>query len=444
MRLGVVAVVCVLASCEAAEGIEIVVATADVPGVAEVRLYVGTNAASPARLAPATFTPADDLRGQAWTLDDPSFAHVRTVAAGDPATFSFMSAPDVTTITAIAVGFDASGPIATAAMFEVPFPAGRVARWQLALEPAKPATSQATTREVQVWGPNPGDRTCVQAVLRDDRLGSGLRRAFIVDADDQDCDSYKPGKLGECDDTWHGATTGPSLDRLSCLESVDLMSMTNAIDGCVFGGPRCTDGDPDPGAAGCSHETLYCAPRALCTVCASPDDPVGNFACALKLSTYTNMAAPVMYARCPLRYEPTGRLCTQRLTIVPASGAAPAVACPSAVMFHGSAPGDTWTATPTIGGIQFQFGVRTDMGGCHVELQAQGNPAIVAANAFPFVGLVAAQLVTGRGAVVPMKFDAEPVAACDVVTVDAACNVLAYDTNETAEECAADPWQPLP
>jgi hypothetical protein len=260
--------------CFSDHGVAIEVDVGDT-GATSVELYIGKDAcdtkANTAGIDCTTIAPPPaggvPLRGQIWFRDDlaPYTADVK----GHKATLQLKADTATTLPIVIAVGFvpgdQGQRAVGTATLLALEIPTGsaRVVTTTLvganAVVPSTTETTNLTEDRVMVWHKQAPASSCV--VVEHWTRGEPVKRAFVVPAEDPDCDDVSH----ECNAAaYHGSSAaGDSSSRADCVVS--------AASRCVLGSRGCTD-DAGPKQGVCAAQPFQvCVPGAFCSACTTLD-----------------------------------------------------------------------------------------------------------------------------------------------------------------------------
>ena len=268
---GALPIAVLLAACEPS-GLTLEVTTTN-PSVRSVEVLVGMDCDGdcPRGVAPPALAPRSVDR--IFVVDDtaPWDALVENGVAG------FRLAADSATEVdlLLAIGLDAQDqPIEIAYAYDVEVPVTRGDHVRVRLEPAAPVAVSLTdppppegTESLAIWREPTAKRACVLAEHWSNHPEP--TRDLIVPADDPDCDEVR--LVNECAPWTHLAVNTPStIDGANCTLFGTLPS---GQDLCVFGGTPCNEVTPSGIPACEALDTLYCAPKALCSACLGPWTP---------------------------------------------------------------------------------------------------------------------------------------------------------------------------
>jgi len=439
VRSGLLAVVIAgLTACSSATGLQFEIDASGDPTASQLVVYIGKGDGQPASIAAELRSPSDAHQGRFWPFGlEPQIFDL--TASDRTVTLSFAPGDESPKVTVVVVGLtgDVATSVATQTVAHVRTDVVEV--WTLKLEPTEVDVEITSGRAVQRWGEEPEQHTCVQAVDRAARAPEP-QNIFIGTAGDRDCDGrlevLKDGARNpdECDDDWHDAVFKPSIDTLSCMEEhTDPALMA---EGCMFGARECADGNGGTNTD-CGHSLPFCAHAALCRVC-SGTKPEDRFKCALELDPREH-AQEVQFIRCPIQVDiaqTPPRACEQTLKAGPETvwGGYGSV-CQGVPLYHSPDPATAWSSMVQIGGLSLGMSLVSTTG-CAIQIVPTQIPGqAIDPSAFPEHGLVAVELRSGRGAVVPILFAYEPVMGCTIVDRACTTSLTVPPAGETIQKC---------
>lgn len=418
----------VLAACDDA-GVKLVVDTTGDPEIAEIRLYLGLGGGKDVPLAPEGFEPTSPARDGRLFVQDVDGV-VDRVTVTDPGRYAFVYRADPGTgpLTAIAVGFDVQGqPRSQAAAFDITVPTDSVAVWTLALAPATAARPSATGRQIQVWGAQAGEQTCVHAV----DPAASHRIAYIVASErDQDCDGFAKDDPLECDDLFYRAhpvaSAGPT-----CLTTTTVSPPNqNPVPVCTLGISGCVDGSTQ-GRDVCRTDKRYCITDETCMDCTDIDCVVSQWE-----SAATVYDCPVLVKRDTV----TGKLqpCRQPLTI---PSIHPQLACPAPAPRFRSSDSPGWFSIVNAMGLQLSF---TTQPTCTTTIAADLAPGAADLDGAPqrFGGLLDVTASTQNHLVLPVSFHLVEGMCTGEPALCAPSTVMVGSTQATCVDPAIPPVMP--
>jgi hypothetical protein len=431
-------VLALLSACDTS-GIEIVVLPPGEGAAApdRIRLFIGNADEMQGAIAPESFAVGEERDGYVWTRDPTNVGDIVPGAGGESVSFGFVAQSDHTEFGAvIAVGYTGDAATSAGSLFHVRTGVGNVQVYELTLYPAvDPRKTENRTEQLQleIWGPEPGDETCVHLFnMRPDRdLVDPHDSAFIVSANDRDCDGYADddGAL-ECVADVHDATEPAEAGDLSCVTPISSSNPT----WCVLGGPLCVDGAArDPG--GCTA-SRFCGPTSMCTRCRS-----------------LSGAAEQDCVRDPFMYNVTGDQMFGIACHVPtrqdsATGTGPTTFCDAPISLVGPVAQmliNTTCDNATIGSAgqpprdrleidQMKFRVDVTPT-CGFTLTPSGE---LPANFAKASGLVTVDLGTGRSVALPIVILPDPPTP-DCATTDGECRFTGDPLDRPSQQCLTAP-----
>ena len=307
----------------------------------------------------------------------------------------------------------AGRPTSAVAIYDVAIPTDHIATYQIGLNPASPASpASRDLNQIELWGANPGDDTCVHLIdHRSDHDDPRYPISFISPSNDADCDGFPANDKSECDDHQFKGSTTPSSSTLSCIEdSTTLDAGGGLVATCVAGGLSCVDGRPDQ-RVDCSIARPYCAPQPLCARCAGPEPQKRFDDCAIDPRGATDTGPGLITCLIPTTMDAmsnTLRVCPHTIRLpVPSNPLAGECANPK---FHGPDKGDHWTSGVNVGNAAY-VATLDNATTCAISLDAPTVPD--ALSEFPYGGLVAVDVGSDKGAVIPFLLTlGQPGPAC--------------------------------
>lgn len=306
---GVLPVAVLLAACEPS-GLTLEVTTTN-PNVRSVEVLVGMDCDGdcPRGVAPPALAPRSV--DYIFVVDDtaPWYAAVEGGVAG------FRLAADSATEVdlLLAIGLDAQDrPIEIAYAYNVDVPLSRGDHVRVQLEPAAPVAVSLTdppppdgTESLAMWREPSRKRACVLA----EHWSSHPEptRDLIVPADDPDCDEVVD--VNECAPWTHLAVNTPStIDGANCSL---FGALPSGADLCVLGGTPCNEVTPTGIPACEALDTLYCAPKALCSSCPGPWQP----GCAFTAFSNAAASSTTPFLSCSFGVTDAGQPCLDEVIV---------------------------------------------------------------------------------------------------------------------------------
>jgi hypothetical protein len=405
-------VIASLAACEKS-GLEIdVIVPEGGPAPDHVRLFVGMPPADDdAKIGPEEFGVTRS--GSSWVRDPMNGGDLLEVTS-DRVSFGFLSEIDYAELGAvIAVGYTDNVPTSAGSLFHVKAGAGVVREFQLqlfpAVDPRKPENRMSDV-QVEVWGPAPGDETCVHLhnTHPDRDLLDPHDNAFIVSPGDRDCDGFADDDVvRECTPAIHRGTRPPRVRELTCTT---IETSGEGANWCVLGGPACTD-DTAQDPLQCSP-SRYCAPPSVCSACATSTPGAVREDCMKAPFERVTTGGGEMYGiKCHVATQQPDlmlppRLCETAHTlplVLPPTMTPPT--CEGALITRRGAP---FRDRLVVDAMEFDVKVTSN---CAFELKPRGDAT---SNSPSVLGLVTMEVDTARSLALPIHIIVDqPTPGCD-------------------------------